>query len=96
VVDAQYGDAIRALSRDRHVWAVKSPVNDPVIEEVWASAPHHWLVSGVTAFNAGHSAEDSCLSILGVIEEHHGPYSHDPPLTEIEVVGVQPTAALRE
>jgi hypothetical protein len=38
----------------------------------------------------------SFLSILGTVEEHHGAYSHDPPLSVLQVVGIEPSAAAIE
>ncbi len=29
------------------------------------------------------------MAIFAAIEEHHGAYSHEPPLSEVEVSGVQ-------
>ena len=96
VVDPDYGEGVRELSRDRHVWIVRSPINDAVVEAVRADSDEHSLESGISRFNGGDSPEESFLSILGVVEEHHGAYSHDPPLSVIEVFGVGATDAIRE
>ena len=68
VVDPDYGQRVQELSRQRHVWIVRSPVNDPAVES----------------------------AIRAVVEEHHGEYSHDPPLTAIEVIGTGASAMVRE
>ena len=96
VLDPDYGEGVRDLARDRHVWIVRSPINDAVAEAVRAGSEEHSLESGISTFNGRESPEESFLSILGVIEEHHGEYSHDPPLSVIEVFGVGATDAIRE
>lgn len=96
VVDPDYGERVTTLSKDRHVWIVRSPVNDAVVEVVRAGSEEHSLDSGITTFAAGDSPEESILSILGVVEEHHGEHSHDPPLGAIEIIGVEVTPAIRD
>ena len=95
VVDPDYGKHVRDLSRDRHVWIVRSPVNDAVVEVVRAQAEEYSLDSGISTFAAGESPEASFLSILGAVEEHHGEHSHDPPLGVIQIIGVDLTPGIR-
>jgi hypothetical protein len=92
VVDPTYGTALRQLIPDRPVWIVKSEANDPIIQRVWAENESE---SNVTAFNATDTPEETFVSILGVVEEHHGVYSHDPALTDLEVIGTAATDAVR-
>jgi hypothetical protein len=96
VVDPDYGEAVRPLSLSRHVWIVRSPRNNAVVEAMRAQCNEHSAETGVSTFNAGGTPEESFLSILGVVDEHHGEHSHDPPLSVIEVVGVAATDAIRE
>ena len=53
---------------------------------------------GVTTFNVSDDAkpEIALLGIIGDIDLHHGQYSHDPPWTEIEVLGLKPTEQIIE
>jgi hypothetical protein len=47
-------------------------------------------------FNGGGGTpEREVASILGTVEEHHGQYSHEPPLTIIEVIGAAVTPEVR-
>jgi len=47
-------------------------------------------------FNGGEpSPEAEFIAIFATIEEHHGAYSHAPALSEIEVLGAQPTFEVR-
>ena len=51
----------------------------------------------MTKFSAvGETPEASFISILEEVVIHHGEDSHDPPLSVIEVIGLPPTAAVRD
>lgn len=49
VLDPELGEAIRPLAQTMHVWAVGSPANRAVAEDLWKSGPlrqrvgHHAL-----------------------------------------------------
>lgn len=45
-------------------------------------------------FDGTGDAEADLSSILAVVEEHHGEYSHDPPVSTIAVYGVGVTDRL--
>jgi hypothetical protein len=46
-------------------------------------------------FNAGGlTPEAELVDVFAVVEEHHGVLSHTPAVSEIEVVGAQPTPAV--
>lgn len=96
VVDREYGPRLQELASRFHVWAVRSPQNEAATEVVRASEPDYSPDSGVSLFNAAADKDADLLSILSVVEEHHGAYSHDPPVGTIEVIGTQPTPAARE
>jgi hypothetical protein len=69
VVDPDYGEAVRLLSRDRHVWIVRSSRNDEVVDSLRAGSNEHSLESGISTFAASGTPEESLLSILGTVEE---------------------------
>ena len=98
VVDPAFGERLVDLVERMHVWVVRSPANEEVVQRLWAESDgKHVLESGATLFNpAGHSPEDSCLGILSTVEEHHGEYSHDPPLGVIEVFGAEASSPVRD
>jgi hypothetical protein len=96
VVDPNYAERTIELARECHVWLVRSAVNDAVVAAVRQDEPAYSFDSGVTAFNGAETPQASFLSILGTIEEHHGEDSHDPPLSVIEVIGLELSALVRE
>jgi hypothetical protein len=99
VVDTALASVVAELARDRHVWAVRTLGTEKIAERVSLDQQPdegHWNEAGMTLFNGGTTPEESLLSVLDSIELHHGEYSHDPPLSVIEVLGVDVTEALRE
>ena len=102
VVDRKLGGRIAALAESCHVWAVASPVNTPAIQTVWEAAPatpnDDPMGPGVTSFRADdqtESAESICVRLAEEIDIHHGEGMHEPPWTEIEVVGAALTEDIR-
>ena len=96
VVDPHYAEGIIELARECHVWVVRSDSNDPVVAALREDGTALSLDEGVSTFNPGETPEASFLSILDVVEEHHGEYSHDPPLSVIELIGSEPSAVVRD
>jgi hypothetical protein len=72
--------------------------NEPVIRSIWANHPALDHLTGITGmpFDPLVAAEDRFISELSTIDLHHGPYSTSNPYTELEVVGIQLTSAVRE
>jgi hypothetical protein len=98
VVDRAFSDRLSELARLRHVWVVESPTNTAAIRDIWQGmSAESCPQSGVTSFedDANQSAEELCADIVGVVDEHHGEFSSDPPWSEIDVFGVALTPALR-
>jgi hypothetical protein len=96
VLDPNYAERIVELARECHVWLVTSASNDPVVAVLWRDDRAYSLEEGVTTFSAAETPEASFISILEEVEVHHGDYSHDPPLSVIEVIGLEPTEAVRD
>jgi hypothetical protein len=96
VLDPNYAERIVELARECHVWLVKSASNDPVVAVLWKDDRAYSLEEGVTTFSSAETPGASFISILETVEEHHGEYSHDPPLSVIEAIGLEPTVAVRE
>jgi hypothetical protein len=94
VVSSEYAPGLAELSRHRHVWAVRTPIIEAAARTIWDESAKGSLESGVTVFNGTGDAEADLSSILAVVEEHHGEYSHDPPVSMIEVFGVGVTEQL--
>jgi hypothetical protein len=96
VVDPSYAERIVGLARECHTWLVRSALNDPVVAALRQDDSGFSFDSGVTTFNGAETPQASFLSILGTVEEHHGQHSHDPPLSVVEVIGLEPSAPVRE
>jgi hypothetical protein len=96
VLDPDYAERIIELSRECHAWVVKSAANDGVVAALRHEDQAYSFDVGVSTFNGAKTPEASFLSILETVEEHHGAYSHDPPLSVLQVVGIEPSAAVIE
>ena len=93
VVAPRFAVELHDISADRHVWALRVPEYERIAEDRWSTAKGDDLDSGITLFNGGGlDPEAEFVAILATVEEHHGEYSHAPPLSEIEVFGAQPTS----
>ena len=90
---------LERFARRQHVWAVRTPETEEVARRLWSNprlTRPDPLATGLTLFNPDATPEDSLLSILDTVEEHHGEYSHDPPVSIIEVVGAGLSQTVRE
>jgi len=96
VVAATFTAVLETLAHDRHVWALRLPEYERVARKRWSTAEAEDLESGITLFNGnGLSPEAELVDIWGTVEEHHGVYSHTPAVSEVEVIGAEPTADVR-
>lgn len=102
IVDREFGASLVDLASQYHVWIVESSANTPVIHEVWSSEALDGdgdpLGPGVTAFQAGaeESPDEMCERIAYEVDDHHGEFGHDPPWTEIKVIGAALSPRLEE
>jgi hypothetical protein len=97
IVDPNFGERLAALAPDAPVWIIQSSVNTPEVERIWKEQPDYDHRRGVTTFVAqGGTAEDEFLRILNTVDEHHGPYSSDPPYSFLEVTGCAPSQRVIE
>jgi hypothetical protein len=97
IVHPNFGERLAALAPDAPVWIIQSPVNTPVAERIWKEQHNNNHLTGVTTFVAqGGTAEDEFLRILGTVDEHHGPYSSEPPYSLLEVTGCAPSERVIE
>ena len=87
---------LERIADARHVWALRLPEYERVAQKRGSTEREHNLDSGITIFNGGgRSPEAEFIAIVATIEEHHGANSHAPPLSELEVLGAQPTSNVR-
>jgi hypothetical protein len=96
VVDPAYGSRLDPLSQRLHVWVADTPANRAAAENLWRSRPEVSLDRGVTTFRVadGEPPARSALAILSAVIDHHGEYSHSPPVSVIEFHGCSPTPEL--
>lgn len=98
VVDPDFGERLRTVAERIHTWVVDSPTNRAVAETIWRVMPSHDLERGVTAFRVDphQTRAEWCLDILPVVVEHHGQFSHEPPVSVLEIHGTERTPKLAE
>jgi hypothetical protein len=96
VVDATFGERLHALAARMPTWVADTPPNRAAAEAHWRTHPGEAHTNGITTFrvDAGLAPEEWCAGILGTVIEHHGEYSHTPPVSILEVIGAQPLEPL--
>lgn len=89
VVDLQYGKRLRDLPAGEPVWVVDSAQNHSEIEAIWRERQISHL-DGLTSFTFDAHAlpEDWLISQFSAIDLHHGKFSHTPPWSVLNVIGV--------
>jgi hypothetical protein len=96
VLDGGFGLRLVELATRMQVWALESPVNREAAERFRKTTPGTSLDGGITLFRAfpDDAPADILATQIGVIEEHHGALSHDPPMDALEVYGATPNGAV--
>ena len=96
VVDPDFAERVHFLAHEMPVWIVDTAVNWAAAESHWRQEPDKKSTNGITTFKVDPMAspEDWCAGVLDTVIEHHGEYSHDPPVSSLEVIGAQPAASL--
>ena len=97
VVDPGFGERLHSLTGHMPVWVVDTPTNRVAAQAYWQAHPGETHITGVTTFRVEpvRSPEEWCTEMLGTVLEHHGEYSHNPPVSILEVFGARPVAELR-
>lgn len=98
VIDPVYGERLRELPVDEAVWVVDTEANRPVIERLWKERASPGHLEGITSFkhSSQNSPEDWFVEELSSIDLHHGQFSHDPPYSVLNVIGVAYSDTLRK
>lgn len=91
VIDPNYGDAIRDLPIGEPAWIVDSPDNHPVIVSIMHECTSSDYLTGISSFkyDTQTQPEDRLIGILSTVDVHHGEYSHDPPYSILNIIGVE-------
>ncbi len=87
VFDPEYGVELLKLATEMHVWAINSEKNYDVFRDQ-GSIPYiesDPLATGITIFEGTELTPD----LLDSIWDHHGEYAHEPPLSEMKIVGLE-------
>ena len=98
-MDSQFGKNVAQIASRVHVWLVGSETNRVAAqsfrEQHQDKTPS--IETGITVFATDPSdeLERSCIAILGTIDIHHGEYSHEPPLSAVEVYGLPLSGTLQ-
>jgi hypothetical protein len=79
------------------IWAVDSPANREVAQEIWKEFPSRDHLDGITIFITGKGAspEEAFIAEFDTIDMHHGVYSAAPPYTIARAIGTSLTDKLR-
>ena len=93
VLDPNYGERVIELARECHVWLVHSLLNDAAAATVWQDNSAYSLEEGVTTFGSKETPHASFVGVLDLVETHHAAWDEDPPVSVIEVIGLEPSAA---
>lgn len=98
VLDTEFGAKLRSLAAQLHVWAINSPTNKPVIEELWTASTSHSPARSVTAFPSPSTgqAEASFIALLADIDAHHTQSNQNPSWSALHCFGIAPTPTVRE
>jgi hypothetical protein len=96
VVDPGFGERVHSLAHRIPVWIVDTPVNRAAAESHWRQQADNNPAHGITTFKVDPAAspEDWCAGVLDTVIEHHGEYSHDPPVSSLEVIGAHASPSL--
>jgi len=72
-------------------------LNKVIIKELWEARADENHTEGITSFiyDEADPPEKRFMGILDSMIEHHGPYSHDPPCSKVNVIGAELTDQIR-
>jgi hypothetical protein len=95
VLDPSFGDRLAHIAARLDTWVVPSGLNRIAVEELWRAKSEggHQL----TLWSSEPSSDEAqrWSSILFDVENHHGEFAHDPPVSILEVFGAEPTSLAR-
>ena len=88
IVDRAFAGRLDIIPRP--IWIADTPANRPAIEEAWNQKGTDTHLDGVTSYQprSDDDISEEILDLLPTLEEHHGIFSHDPPMDAL----VEPAA----
>jgi hypothetical protein len=87
VFDPEFGERLCTLTENIHVWTISSQTNDKAIKAYMSqrrSRGDDPLAHGITEFEG----TDLTPELMETIWDHHGEFTHDPPLSEMMIIGL--------
>jgi len=98
IVDPQAGDKIRAIAEQFDIWVVPSPANSPVASQLQRKRVGVRPSTQVSIWSHPFDpqTESDWCAVIDDVELHHGEYSHDPPVSTIEIFGAKMSAAAQK
>lgn len=97
VLDRAFDGDLWSLSRNAHVWIIKSTCNEHAARLVWDRETEDYSpLHGVTMFDGAQIASEDLYTLLGTIDAHHSEYDAPRPWDAIHVIGFPLASARRE
>ena len=92
VVAAEFDGPLIALANRMPVWIADTPGNRAGIQAARLAG------GDLTVFRVdeGKSPDGWASEVVATVVEHHGEWSHDPPLSRLEIFGASLTPQLRD
>lgn len=90
VLDAEYGEKLRELWAGQPVWITMSPVNMPVIKELWNTSKNPNSLTCISGMrhDSKRPPHEQFRYWLGTIDDHHDRYASPTPYTRLRVIGL--------
>jgi hypothetical protein len=97
VVDPDFGERLADLPPGVPVWVMDTETNRSVTHRLRKERPAKTHLDGITTFRGGSASgpDEVLINEFSTIDLHHGPYSADPPYSELEIYGVSATPVVR-
>jgi len=92
VLDPKFGIRLKDVAARFDLWTVSSEINRPVVEQL--RREDHDVSMWTSDLFMGTTVED-WRAVLQNVEDNHGPYSHNPPVTILEIYGAILTDDMR-
>jgi hypothetical protein len=89
ILDTSFAGDLWSVSREAHIWLIKSIQNDVAARAVWDRETEDYSpLRGVTTFDGYADRIETFYSFLGTIDAHHDEYAASEPWDAIHVLGV--------
>src|SRR4051794_18532037 len=98
VADPAFGERLKPLAERMHVWVADTPANRNAAQQIWTHVSAPSIERGATTFRVSPSESTDAwvIDILPAVELHHGEYSHNPPVSTLEIHGAVLSPRLRD